>query len=156
MTTERHGSAWSCFRVASAARASCAAWPRCCPPSALTAVVNTGDDFEHWGLHVSPDLDTVMYTLAGLVATRSAAGASPRRASRAFEMLEALRRSRTGSASAIATSATHLARTRALSGGATLSQVTDRLRRALGVEVPILPMAEPPAHPGRNARATAS
>ena len=32
----------------------------------LTVVVNTGDDFEHWGLHVSPDLDTVMYNLAGL------------------------------------------------------------------------------------------
>ncbi|MBW1832824.1 MAG: YvcK family protein, partial [Deltaproteobacteria bacterium] len=39
---------------------------RALPPGALTVVVNTGDDFEHWGLHISPDLDTVMYTLAGL------------------------------------------------------------------------------------------
>ena len=36
------------------------------PPESLTIVVNTGDDFEHLGLHVSPDLDTLMYTLAGL------------------------------------------------------------------------------------------
>jgi LPPG:FO 2-phospho-L-lactate transferase len=36
------------------------------PPEDLTVVVNTGDDFEHLGLHVAPDLDTVMYTLAGL------------------------------------------------------------------------------------------
>ena len=35
-------------------------------PSALTVIVNTADDFEHLGLHVSPDLDTVMYTLAGI------------------------------------------------------------------------------------------
>src|SRR5512138_1595167 len=36
------------------------------PPEDLTVVVNTGDDFEHLGLHISPDLDTVCYTLAGL------------------------------------------------------------------------------------------
>src|SRR5690554_2608125 len=36
------------------------------PAEALTVIVNTGDDFEHLGLHISPDLDTVMYTLAGL------------------------------------------------------------------------------------------
>ena len=36
------------------------------PPEELVVVVNTGDDFEHLGLHVSPDLDTVMYTLAGI------------------------------------------------------------------------------------------
>jgi LPPG:FO 2-phospho-L-lactate transferase len=36
------------------------------PPEALTVIVNTGDDFEHLGLHISPDLDTVCYTLAGL------------------------------------------------------------------------------------------
>ena len=35
-------------------------------PEALIVVVNTGDDFEHFGLHISPDLDTVMYTLAGI------------------------------------------------------------------------------------------
>ena len=35
-------------------------------PDKLTVVVNTGDDFVHWGLAISPDLDTIMYTLAGL------------------------------------------------------------------------------------------
>ena len=39
---------------------------RCLPPENLTIVVNTGDDFEHWGLKICPDLDTVCYTLAGL------------------------------------------------------------------------------------------
>ena len=38
----------------------------CLPPENLTIIVNTGDDFEHWGLNISPDLDTVCYTLAGL------------------------------------------------------------------------------------------
>src|SRR5437867_1353924 len=37
---------------------------RCLPAQALTAVVNTGDDFSHWGLAICPDLDTVMYTLS--------------------------------------------------------------------------------------------
>ena len=36
------------------------------PPEALTVVVNTGDDFEHWGLTICPDLDTVVYNLAGV------------------------------------------------------------------------------------------
>src|SRR5919108_96422 len=36
------------------------------PPEDLAVIVNTGDDFVHWGLHIAPDLDTVMYTLAGL------------------------------------------------------------------------------------------
>ncbi len=36
------------------------------PPGALTVVVNTGDDFEHWGLTICPDLDTVLYNLAGI------------------------------------------------------------------------------------------
>ena len=39
---------------------------RVVPPETITALVNTGDDFRHWGLHIAPDLDTVMYTLAGL------------------------------------------------------------------------------------------
>ena len=39
---------------------------RALPDGALGAIVNTGDDFVHWGLHISPDLDTIMYTLAGL------------------------------------------------------------------------------------------
>ena len=35
------------------------------PPGALTMIVNTGDDFEHWGLEICPDLDTMLYNLAG-------------------------------------------------------------------------------------------
>ncbi|MBV8736230.1 MAG: YvcK family protein, partial [Alphaproteobacteria bacterium] len=39
---------------------------RVLPPGALTVVANTGDDFEHLGLSISPDLDTLLYTLAGI------------------------------------------------------------------------------------------
>ena len=49
-------------------------WREVLAPDALTVVVNTGDDFEHLGLHVSPDLDTVMYTLAGINDTRARLG----------------------------------------------------------------------------------
>ena len=45
---------------------------RVLPPGELALLVNTGDDFEHLGLHVSPDLDTVMYTLAGVVSQSQA------------------------------------------------------------------------------------
>src|SRR6185295_7707283 len=57
------------------------------PPRALTVVVNTGDDFEHLGLHVSPDLDSVMYALAG-VSNREAGWG---RAGETWHFMEALR-----------------------------------------------------------------
>jgi LPPG:FO 2-phospho-L-lactate transferase len=112
------------------------------PPTSLTVVVNTGDDFEHWGLHVSPDLDTVMYTLAGLSHEERGWGL----ADETFATLSLLKRYGEPDWFGIGDRdlATHLTRTRALTGGATLSEVTDRMRRALGVQVPILPMADGP------------
>jgi LPPG:FO 2-phospho-L-lactate transferase len=112
---------------------------------AVTAVVNTGDDFEHWGLHISPDLDTVMYTLAELAPiwdgergwglrdeTFAALGAMQRLGGEDWFQL--------GDRDL----ATHLLRTEALRRGESLSAVTARLCGALGIGVRVLPMAETP------------
>ena len=88
---------------------------------ALTGVVNTGDDFVHWGLHISPDLDTVMYTLAGLAHEERGWGL-------AEETLRARSRwcARYGGADWFALGdrdlATHLLRTEALARGETLTR----------------------------------
>jgi LPPG:FO 2-phospho-L-lactate transferase len=108
--------------------------------SALTAVVNTGDDFVHLGLHVAPDLDTVMYTLAGLADVARGWGL----AGETFAGLEMVRRY--GGADWFALGdrdlATHLLRTDALRAGATLTDVTARLCSALGIGARVLPMAD--------------
>jgi len=108
----------------------------------LTVVVNTTDDDEFFGLHVSPDLDTVTYTLAGAVdRTRGwgLAGDSTR-------CLEALQRYydlgwfRLGDRDL----ATHIYRSERLRAGRTLSQVTDEIRRSFAVPSRILPMSDQP------------
>lgn len=108
----------------------------------LTAIVNTGDDFSHWGLHISPDLDTVMYTLAGLAHEARGYGL----AEESFAALEMVKRY--GGADWFALSdrdiGTHLVRTQALAQGESLSAITLRLCRALGVRVRVLPMADGP------------
>lgn len=112
------------------------------PPGALTAVVNTGDDFEHWDLHISPDLDTVMYTLAGLAHPERGWGLADE-SFRALAMIE-----RYGGDTWFQLGdrdlATHLWRTQLLRAGMRLSAVTERLYRALGIEVRVLPMADLP------------
>ncbi|MCB9729690.1 MAG: 2-phospho-L-lactate transferase [Deltaproteobacteria bacterium] len=109
---------------------------------ALTLIVNTGDDFEHWGLRVAPDLDTVMYTLAGLAPVERGWGLEGEtfHAHAAMARLGAPAWFHLGDTDL----ATHLVRTEALRQGATLSEVTERLRRALGVAVRLLPMADGP------------
>lgn len=111
-------------------------------PDALTVIVNTGDDFEHWGLDISPDLDTVMYTLAGLSDDERGWGLRDE----SFRTLEAMRRFGEDDWFALGDRdlATHLVRTKALSRGSTLSEVTDRLRTAVGVTAKILPMSDEP------------
>ena len=112
------------------------------PPGALSAVVNTGDDFMHWGLHISPDLDTIMYTLAGLSPVDRGWGID----GDTFAVLEEARRRgiegwfQLGDRDLL----THLTRTAALQRGETLTEATDSLRRGLGVERPILPMSDEP------------
>ena len=109
-------------------------------PSELTIIVNTGDDFEHLGLHISPDLDTVMYTLAGLAHPDTGWGL----AGETWNFLEALERLggdtwfRLGDRDL----ATHVERSRRLWAGATLTEVTAALCRALGVGPRVLPMTD--------------
>lgn len=113
---------------------------RALPAGALTVVVNTGDDFQHWGLHISPDLDTVMYTLAGLSPEDRGWGID----GDSFHVLaEARRRGvddwfQLGDRDLV----THLSRTGALADGESLTQATADLCKTLGVDRPLLPMAD--------------
>lgn len=115
---------------------------RALPPGSLTVVVNTGDDFQHWGLHISPDLDTVMYTLAGLSPEDRGWGIE----GDTFHVLaEARRRGdeewfQLGDRDLV----THLARSGALARGDSLTRVTANLCKTLGVERTILPMTDAP------------
>ncbi len=110
--------------------------------SVLTAIVNTGDDFEHWGLAISPDLDTVMYTLADLAHEERGWGLADE-SFRAVEMMATY-----GEESWFKIGdrdlATHVARTHALRRGEALHTVTARLCRALGVGCAVLPMSDGP------------
>jgi len=108
----------------------------------LTVVVNTGDDFEHWGLWISPDLDTVMYTLSG--EANPALGWGVRDdTGNAMEMMEKLG-GETWFTLGDRDLAVHLRRTAALKSGESLSAVTRSMSRALGVECEVLPMTEAP------------
>ena len=115
---------------------------RIVPPNDLTVVVNTGDDEEFHGLHVSPDLDTVMYTLANLYNKETGWGLTDE-TFKALGMLE-----RYGAPTWFNLGdkdmATHIERTRLLREGATLSQVTRRLCERLGVQANIVPMSDQP------------
>ena len=109
----------------------------------LTVIVNTGDDFEHFGLYICPDLDTVCYTLAGLANTATGWGRA-RETWGALETIEALGGPdwfRLGDKDI----GLHLERTRRLRAGETLSQITERFCRALGVSARVLPTLNDPA-----------
>jgi len=111
-------------------------------PGELTAIVNTGDDFDHLGLHISPDLDTVMYTLAGLAHEERGWGL----AEESFAVLSMVRAYGGPDWFALGDRdlATHLLRTQALREGGALSSITARLCGALGIAQRILPMADGP------------
>jgi LPPG:FO 2-phospho-L-lactate transferase len=110
------------------------------PPQGLSVVVNTGDDFEHLGLHVSPDLDTTLYTLAGLANPQTGWG----RRDETWNFLKALEQfgGETWFRLGDADLALHLLRTRRLAGGESLSKITADLARQLGVSAQILPMSD--------------
>jgi LPPG:FO 2-phospho-L-lactate transferase len=115
---------------------------RALPPGDLTIIVNTGDDFHHWGLHISPDLDTVMYTLAGLSPEERGWGIE---GDTFYALEEAERRGadawfRLGDRDLM----THVLRSGALAAGESLTEATASLCRRLSVERPILPMANSP------------
>jgi LPPG:FO 2-phospho-L-lactate transferase len=111
-------------------------------PSGVAIVVNTGDDFEHLGLHVSPDLDTVMYTLAGVANPDTGWG----RAGDTWLVMEALAAlgGETWFRLGDQDLAVNLERTRRLRAGESLSAVTTHLASALGVRHTILPMSDDP------------
>ena len=112
------------------------------PPERLTVVVNTGDDEQFHGLHVSPDLDTVMYTLSGLSNQETGWGLT----GDTFNALSMLGRygSDTWFNLGDKDLATHITRTRLLHEGATLSEATSELCLKLGVEHQVVPMSDDP------------
>jgi len=109
-------------------------------PEQLAIVCNTGDDFVLHDLYISPDLDTIAYTLAGVADGEKGWGVRDD----TFAALEWLAKYgeedwfKLGDRDL----ARHIARTHLLRGGATLSQATDRLSRALGVGAKLLPMSD--------------
>ena len=108
----------------------------------LSIVCNTADDFEHLGLHISPDLDSVLYALAGLNDTERGWG----RADEGWRFMEALGQlgGDTWFNLGDRDLATHVHRTVALRGGATLSQATGALCEALGIRAQLIPMTDQP------------
>jgi len=111
-------------------------------PETLTIVGNTGDDAEVWGLHVSPDLDTVTYALAGRLDVARGWGL----AEESFHCLDAMAAlgGDTWFNLGDRDLATHLCRTRALRAGQTLSAITVEIGRRLGARGRILPMSDDP------------
>ncbi len=111
-------------------------------PEELTIIVNTGDDFEHLGLSISPDLDTVCYTLGGLANPETGWG-RVNETWNTFTNVEKLGGPtwfRLGDQDI----ATHFERTRRLKAGQTLTQVTRDFCKAWGIQHTILPMSDSP------------
>lgn len=112
------------------------------PPGDLTVIVNTGDDFEHYGLYICPDLDTVCYTLAGMANPETGWG----RADETWKAIENARRLGGPSWFNLGDQdlGTHLERTRRLREGDSLSQITKDFCKTWGVEHIVLPMSDQP------------
>lgn len=111
-------------------------------PARVTVIVNTGDDAEFYGLTVSPDVDIVLFTLAGIVEPTQGWGIRDDTFN-TLDMLDKLGRERwflLGDRDL----AIHIHRTELLRQGLTPSQVTDDLRRRLNLEVRVLPMSDQP------------
>jgi LPPG:FO 2-phospho-L-lactate transferase len=108
-------------------------------PAQLTIICNTADDFVLYGLHISPDLDTIMYTLAGMSDGAKGWGIQDD----TFTVLTQLEKlgGETWFKLGDRDIATHITRTRLLRAGFKLSDVTDRLRNSLGIKTRILPMS---------------
>jgi LPPG:FO 2-phospho-L-lactate transferase len=110
------------------------------PPGELTVIVNTGDDLEWWRLHVSPDLDSVLYGLAGLLSKERGWGV----AGDTFRCLERMKQLGQPDWFSLGDLdlATHLTRTAMLRAGKTLSQATDELAARFGIGARVLPMSD--------------
>jgi len=110
------------------------------PPSDVTVIANVGDDLEVHGLHVSPDLDTLLYTLAGLGDEERGWG----RADETWNARETIERlgGETWFQLGDRDLGLHLVRTEALRRGEPLSGVTERIARAVGLELALLPATD--------------
>ena len=115
---------------------------RMLPPGTVAALVNTGDDFEHLGLHISPDIDTALYTLGDLAHPEQGWG----RRDETWNFMAALEAIggeawfRLGDRDL----ALHVERTRRLRAGETLTAITRGFARSFGVAADILPMSDDP------------
>ena len=115
---------------------------RVLPADSLMVACNTGDDFEHLGLSISPDMDTVLYTLAGIANPETGWG----RADETWSFMQALESLggenwfRLGDGDL----AIHVERTRRLAAGESLSDIGDDLCRRLGVRARVVPMSDQP------------
>jgi LPPG:FO 2-phospho-L-lactate transferase len=120
----------------------CLGLQRVLPAGALRIIVNTGDDFEHLGLAISPDLDTTLYTLAGLANTELGWG----RRDETWSFMSALATLggptwfRLGDGDL----ALHIERTRRLAAGETLTDIVADIARRLGIAARIMPMSDDP------------
>lgn len=112
------------------------------PPQSLVVGVNTGDDFEHLGLTICPDLDTVLYTLAGVVHGQQGWG----RADESFGVLDELKRLGGDGWFTLGDRdiALHLLRRELLARGRSLSDVSAELARRLGIATTVLPISDQP------------
>ncbi len=112
------------------------------PPTDLTAIVNTGDDFRHIGLHVSPDIDTLLYTLSGKANAAQGWG----REGESWSFMAALRELggedwfQLGDGDL----ALHVLRSNRLSAGVPLSAITADFARAWGIGATVIPMSDDP------------
>lgn len=115
---------------------------RVLPAHQLSLVVNTGDDMRHLGLHIAPDIDTLVYTLAGLVNPLTGWGRQNETWSfmQAVSVLGGPDWFRLGDADL----AMHVLRSQRLANGESLAQVTQDLAQRLGVHARVLPMSDAP------------
>lgn len=112
------------------------------PPDALSLILNTGDDFLHLGLHISPDVDTALYTLAGLANRQTGWG----RRDETWRFMEALAQigGETWFRLGDGDLATHVERSRRLLAGERLSTVVAAFAARLGIRARLLPMSDDP------------
>ena len=113
---------------------------RILPPGQLTVVANSGDDFDHLGLSISPDIDTLLYTLAGIDNPQQGWG----RRDETWTFMAALETlgGDTWFKLGDGDLAIHVERTRRLAAGESLSQITGDFRRRLGISAQLLPMTD--------------
>lgn len=115
---------------------------RVLPPEEITVIVNTGDDLNLFGLHVSPDVDTILYSLAGIQDTERGWGIKGEtfRCNERLGQLGFPNWFQLGDQDL----ATHFFRTELLRKGHSLTEATEELRKGMGIQVKVIPMSDAP------------